>query len=255
VGPSESLSAEETTSWTTALRRATLALAVCLVVAGILFVLVEFGVIEGPGPPPGTPREYPTQLGYFFADERVIFPYQIAGGLLFSLGFLALAAIGMGLRSLAGRGYAIGTAVAACFSFAAGLLVTSQLIFIGAKRVAIDPELCDCRWATEQIISQHRALVMVDGVTNWLVAGTLLMGGLGMLAIPGIVARIPSLSAGWGRASQILGVVFLIGVVAIVFEIEILFQLVAAIGSVVLLSGWALWLGRQLARAPRVAEA
>lgn len=245
---------EETATWTRVVHWAALALAASLLVAGVLFALVEFGVVEGSGPPADAPNDYPIQLGFYFADQQVIFPYQIAGGLLFSLGFLAFALIGLGLRSLSGRPNPLGTIVAACFAFGAGLLVVSQLIFIGAKRVAIDTFLCDCRWATEQLISQDRALAMVESVNEWLIAGSLLLTGLGMLSLPALAARTPMLTAAWARASQMLGVVFFLGVLAILFEFDLAFELIAAVGSVLLLPAWAVWLDRRLA-GPRQSSA
>lgn len=243
-------STDETAASAQVIRWGAWALSASLVIAGILVGLVEFGVIEGPGPPPGVPNEYPTQLGYFFADERVVFPYQVAGAVLYSLGFLAFAAIGLGLKNLVGSRDTTGTIVAACFAFSAGLLVVSQLIFVGAKQVAIDEEQCDCRWATEQVISQHRALEMVYGINDWLLAGSLTLAGLGMLAIPALVRRRPSLSMAWARASQALAVVFFVAVVAVFFQVDIVFQLIAAIGSILLLPFWALWLDRQVHEMP-----
>jgi hypothetical protein len=237
---------DETAASAQVIRWGAWVLSASLVIAGILFGLVQFGAIEGPGPPPGVPNEYPTQLGYFFADERVVFPYEVAGALLFSLGFLAFAAIGLGLRNLTGTRDPIGTIVAACFAFAAGLLVVSQLIFIGAKQVAIDKALCDCRWATEQVISQHRTLEMVYGINEWLVAGSLFLAGLGMLAIPALVTRQPPLPIAWARASQALAVIFFVAVLAVCFQVDIVFELIAAIGSVLLLPAWALWLDRRI---------
>jgi hypothetical protein len=95
-------STDETAASAQVIRWGAWTLSASLVIAGILFGLVEFGVIEGPGPPRGIPNEYPTHLGYLFADERVVFPYEIAGAVLFSLGFLAFASIGLGLRNLVG---------------------------------------------------------------------------------------------------------------------------------------------------------
>ena len=215
-------------------------------VAGILFALVEFGVIEGPGPPRGLPNDYPLHLGYYFADQRVVFPYEVAGAVLFSLGFLAFACIGLGLKSMTPERDPSGAIVAGAFAFAAGLLVVSQLIFIGAKRVAIDPHVCECKWAPEQMIAQDRTLQMIYGVQDWLIAGALLLAGLGMLAIPSLVARSGVLSMAWGRACQLLSALFFLAVLGLVFEVETAFQLIAAVGSILLLPAWAIWLDRQL---------
>jgi hypothetical protein len=243
----ESAWADEAAAWKRVLRWSALALTACLVVAGILFALVEFGVIEGPGAPAGIPNDYPTHLGFYFADQRVVFPYEIAGAVLFSIGFLAFAGIGLGLRSMVPARDPMGTMVAWSFAFAAGLLVVSQLVFVGAKRVAIDPAVCECKYAPEQLISQDRTLEMIYGVNDWLVAGALLLAGLGMLAIPSLVARSGVLSTAWGRASQLLSILFFLAVLGLVFEVDIVFQLIAAVGSIVLLPAWALWLDRQLA--------
>ena len=242
------MTSEETDSWAKILHRATWGLTICFVLAGILFILVEAGVVEGPGPPPGIPNDYPTNLGYFLADERVVFPYEVAAGILFSLGFIALAGIGVGLRGIAGPRDPMGTITAGCFGLAAGLGVISQLILIGAKRVAIDPAICECKYAAEQTISQHRTLEMIGGASDWLLAGALLLAGLGMLAIPSLVARSRLLTRSWGQVSQVLGILFVIGMLGLVFEVDIVFQLIAAVGSVILLPAWSLWLDRQVTR-------
>ena len=120
------------------------------------------------------------------------------------------------------------------------------MIFIGAKRVAIDPAVCECKWAPEQMISQDRTLEMIYGVQDWLIAGALLLAGLGMLAIPSLVARSGVLSVAWGRFSQFLSILFFLAVLGLVFEVDTVFQLIAAVGSVLLLPAWAIWLDRQL---------
>jgi hypothetical protein len=228
---------------------------VCLVAGGVLFILLELEIVQGPGPPPGIPNDYPTRLGYYFADQRAIFGYEIAAGLLFSLGFLALGGVGLGLRGLTPQRDPAGTLVATCFGISGGLLIVSQLMYLGAKRVAIDPAICECKYAPEQLISQDRTLDMVMGMQDWLVAGSLLLAGLGMLAIPSVAARSRILSATWARASQILAVLFFIGVVGFVFEIDVLSQLIAAVGSVILLPAWAMWLDRQLGSRRALPEA
>lgn len=231
-------------TWLRVLRWSAWALTACLGAAGILFVLVEFDIIDVPGLPAGIGNDYPVRLGYFFADQRVLFPYEVAGSILFAFGFLAFAAIGLALRSLTSQRDPIGTIVATSFGFAGGLLVISQLMYVGAKRVAIDPDVCQCEYAPEQLISQDRTLEMVVGIGDWFIAGALLLAGLGMLAMPALALRA-GLSPTWGRASQAIAVLFFVAVLALLFEVDIVFQLIAAIGSVILLPAWALWLDRQ----------
>jgi hypothetical protein len=245
---SEPTMTDEAATWAKVLHWSAWALTACLVAAGILFALVEFGVIEGPGEPAGLPNDYVIHLGYYFADQRAVFPYEVAGAALFSLGFLAFAGIGLGLKSLVPPRDPIGTIVAGAFVFSAGLLVVSQLAFVGAKRVAIDPSVCECKYAPEQMISQDRTLEMIYGVNDWLIAGALLLAGLGMLLIPSLVARSEALSTGWARASQLLSILFFIAILGLLFEVDIVFQLIAAVGSVLLLPAWALWLDRQVVR-------
>jgi len=243
---SEPARTDEAAAWIKVLHWSAWALTACLVGAGILFFLVEFGAIEGPGPPAGLPSDYVLNLGYYFADQRAVFPYEVAGAVLFSLGFLAFAGIGLGLKSMTPPRAPIGTIVAGSFAFSAGLLVVSQMAFVGAKRVAIDPSVCECKYAPEQMISQDRALEMIYGVNDWLIAGALLFAGLGMLAIPNLVAQSGVLSMAWGRASQLLSILFFLAILGLLFEVDIVFQLIAAVGSVLLLPAWALWLDRHL---------
>lgn len=247
---SEPATSDETdATWLRMLHLSIWVLTVCFVGAGILFFLIEFDVIQGPGAPPGTPNDYPTQLGYFFADQRVIFPYEVAASALFALGFLAFAGVGLGLRSLVRSRDPIGTVVAASFGFAGGIGAISQLIFVGVKRVAIDPSVCECKYAPEQMISQDRALEMVVGAMDWLLAGALLLTALGLLATPSLASRSRLLSTGWARASQVLAIVLFVGILGLLFEVDVVFDLFAAVGSVLLLPAWALWLDRQVARA------
>jgi hypothetical protein len=248
IGSEPAISADDVATWLRMLRWSIWILTACFVAAGILLFLIEFDVIHGPGTPPGTPNDYPIHLSYFFADQRVVFPYEVAGSTLFAIGFLAFAGVGLGLRRLSGSRDPIGTLVAACFGFAGGIGAISQLIFVGAKRVAIDPAVCECKYAPEQLISQDRALEMILGATDWLLAGALLLAALGLLAIPSLASRSNLLSTGWARASQVLAIVLFVGILGLLFEAEIVFDLFAAVGSVVLLPVWALWLDRQLVR-------
>lgn len=232
--------------WRRVLRWSVWILTIGLVSAGILLVIIETGVVEGPGAPPGAPDDLPTRIGYFFADERERFPYEIAAGVLFSAGFLAFAAIGVALRSAFARRDSTGTVIATSFVASAVLLTISQLMYLGAKEVAIDPAICQCPFAPEQLIAQQRALDMVGGAANWIGAGALLLAGLGMFSIPIITARSGAVSASWALTSRALAVVFLIAVVATIAELDTLFQITAAVGSVFLLPAWAVWLERQL---------
>ena len=45
-----------------------------------------------------------------------------------------------------------------------------------------------------------------------------------------------------------LAIVLFVGILGLLFEVDIVFELFAAVGSVVLIPAWALWLDRQLAR-------
>ena len=45
-----------------------------------------------------------------------------------------------------------------------------------------------------------------------------------------------------------LGILFVIGMLGLIFEVDIVFQLIAAVGSVILLPAWSLWLDRQVTR-------
>ncbi len=91
---------------------------------------------------------------------------------------------------------------------------------------------------------------MIGGASAWLLVGALLLASLGMLVIPSLVSGSRLLSRPWGQISQVLGVLFLIGVLGLLFEVDIVFQLIAAVGSVIVLPAWALWLDRQVAANP-----
>jgi hypothetical protein len=47
----------------------------------------------------------------------------------------------------------------------------------------------------------------------------------------------------------VLALVLLVGILGLLFEVDVVFDLFAAVGSVILLPAWALWLDRQVTRA------
>jgi hypothetical protein len=219
--------------------------ALCFFAATAILLLLEFNVTASePVNAPG--NDLVSETVAFFKEQQARWPQELATGLLFALGFFLLIGLAVVLRRLFGKDDVRSSVASMTLGVGAGIAAASQLAFIGAKQVAIDPRYCQCEYAPEQIISQSRALDMAETAQAWLIVGFLVLGAVGLVLFAAANRDRRLLPPSWGYVSQALAVLFVVALVGIVFDIQAVNDLSLAIISGVLVPIWAIVLARRL---------
>jgi hypothetical protein len=240
---------DDRTGWVWVGRLLSWVVAGSFLLAGVMFALAESGITapEGSAAPRTARRDFVDATIAFFQDEQSRWPQELTYSLLFALGFAALAGLGVLLARALGGTETRAAILSVTFAMAGTLGVAGQLLFVGAKQVAIDPHYCDCQYAPEQIISQARGLALVEGAQRWLLGGFFVLAALAFWQLAQLTLRQGVFSARWARLSQLLGVVLLVElVVPLAPQFELALQAIVFVGASILLPFWALWLDRQL---------
>jgi hypothetical protein len=240
---------EDRTGWVWVGRLLSWVVAGSFLLAGVMFVLVESGLTapERSTAPRVARQDFVDATIAFFQDQQARWPQELTASLLFAVGFAALAGLGVLLARALGGTDARAALLSLTFVMAGSLGVTAQLLFVGAKQVAIDPHYCDCQYAPEQIISQARGLALVEGAQRWLLGGFFVLAALGFWQLAQLSLQRGVFSTRWARLSQLLAVVLLIElVVPLAPQFELALQVVVFVGAGILLPFWAVWLSRQL---------
>lgn len=213
-----------------------LVIAVLSVLATALTLVL---VLDLAGAPPNIPAsaDFPTRILEGQAFERSRWPIDFASSLLFTGAFGAVILLGALLSSRTGRS-AIGALLGA-----GGLLgIASQLTHVGAHQVAVSIGYCDCGFKTEEAISQAWALMVSDGIADWLLIAALVLLAAGVIAAAGVIVR-EGMPAVWGTLSYGLAGVLGLGAALTILGVDGPWaSLLIALGSGVLLPVWAVWL-------------
>lgn len=196
-------------------------------------------VLDLTGAPPNIPAsaDFPTRVLESQAFERSRWPIDFATGLLFTGAFGAVILLGALLSSRTGR-LEIGALLGA-----GGLLgVASQLTHIGAHQVAVSIGYCDCGFKAEEAISQAWALMVSDGIADWLLIAALVLFAVGMIVVARVLVQ-DGMPALWGTMSYGLAGVLFLGAALTILDVDGPWaSLLIALGSGVLLPVWAAWL-------------
>jgi hypothetical protein len=222
-------------------------LAVTFVTATVIFFLLAFDVTAPP--PKDIPgNDFVAQTVADFQNEQERWPQDLTANILFGIGFVLLVPMGLILSRTFGRDDIQALLGMAALGVAGIVAAIAQLVFIGAKEVAIDPRFCQCEYAPEQIISQNRALAMVEGGQRWMVLGVLVLLAVGLFLFGRLALERGMFGRGWAYLALVGAGIALLGVVAAAFENDQLFEIVLAAGAGVLLPIWAVLTGRRLSR-------
>jgi hypothetical protein len=219
--------------------------AIPLFAAAVITLLLEFDITASP------PRETPPNdllegTLAFFQNESDRWPQQLASSLLFAIGFLALIGLVVLLRRAVSREdprVMLGTLA---IGVGAGIAATSEILFLGAKEVAIDPHYCDCARAAEQIISRRQTLDILDNAQQWMIAAFFVLASAGLFLIWRVARDRRLFSAGWRGLTVVLALVLILGVIAFVAELDILRDVFTALAAAILTPIWAVMTARQL---------
>jgi len=224
--------------------------AISLFAAGVITALLQFDITASP-PRNAAPNDLLEGTLAFFQNESDRWPQELASLLLFTIGFLALIGLVALVRNAVGRDDPLLLLGTLAVGVGAGIGAMGQLFYLGAKEMAIDPRYCDCARAAEQIISRGQVLGMLDNAQRWLLVGTLALASAGLFLIWRGASNRGLFSPTWRGFTLALALVLAVAVVAVVAEVDILSDVVTAVGAAILTPIWAVTTARGLPAAPR----
>lgn len=218
--------------------------AVPLFAAGVITTLLEFDITASP-PRETPPNDLVEGTLAFFQNESDRWPQELAATLLFAMGFLALIGLVVLLRRAVSREdprmmlgtLAIGTG--------AGIGAASQLLFIGAKEVGIDPQYCDCARAAEQIISRGQTLGMIENAQSWLIVGFFVLASAGLFLIWRVTTGRELFSPMWRGVTLLLAILLITGVIVYMADLDTVSDVFIALAGAIVTPIWALMAARQ----------
>jgi hypothetical protein len=226
--------------------------AISLFAAGVITALLQFDITASP-PAKAPPNDLLEGTLAFFQNEQDRWPQEVTSLVLFTVGFLALIGLVALLRNAAGRDdpwMLLGTLA---IGVGAGIGAVGQLFFLGAKEVGIDPHYCDCARAAEQIISRGQALDMIDNAQRWLIVGTLVLAGAGLLLIWRGASNLGLFSPTWRGLTLAVALVMAASVIAMAAQVDTLSDLFTAVVAAILTPVWAVSTARGLPAASKEA--
>ena len=226
--------------------------AISLFAAGVITALLQFDITASP-PRNTAPNDLLEGTLAFFQNESDRWPQELASLLLFTVGFLALIGLTGLLRNAVGRDdpwMLLGTLAV---GVGAGIGVVGQLFYLGAKQVAIDPHYCDCARAAEQIISRGQVLGMLDNAQQWLLVGTLILASAGLFLIWRGTSNRGLFSSSWRALTLAIAVVLAVAAFTMVADIDVLSDVITAVGAAILTPIWAVSTARGLPAASKEA--
>jgi hypothetical protein len=194
------------------------------------------------GTPPGPIEDFLERVVADFEYLQTIWPIEFAGTALFALGFLALAGLGPTIGRLADPDDGRRGIVGAAFVVAGALGAASQLIWIGVRPVATNPQYCDCGLLAEEIMARLMILDSVSAAQVWLVAGAILAAAAGT-AVAGTLGREAGMPTGWLWLSWAISALAVVAAVLQVLRLYPFNDLATILVGGILLPIWALWLG------------
>jgi hypothetical protein len=225
-------------SWSSVVRGLAWVLAISFFLSTVLTALLGFEVF---GPPPERGEDFIQFILDLFRWDYNLWPIDFAASALAAIGFLALGALGPAFRRLTGPEDGRRGLVATSFLSAGLLGAASELVWIGAKPIAVSPQYCDCGFLQEEIMSRLMIRNVVGGVRDWLLNGFLVLLALGLVIVAGLGQRA-GMPSGWRRLSIVIAALSLVGVAMTFFEVGPFGALLFLLIGGVLAPIWALWL-------------
>ena len=223
--------------------------AACFVIASIMYLLYSYEITRTAADVDGQPVAQ--RLAQFFTAERAGFGQEMVFSLLFGLGFLLLAVLGLVLWRRFGRASPAG-ALGGAALVAGGLIgLVGQLAFVGTKEAILDQSACiECRAADAHLVALSSSLDTIQGATRWIGLGFFLLAGIGVF----LLSRANSATAWFPQSVTTLGYVvaalYIAGVIAAMFDLDTLFDILVGVGGAIAAPAWALLIGSSLARGP-----
>ena len=222
---------------------------------GILFLLgtalqlVDLLNLYATPPEPSGPLNMVEQRLAGQAYRVAIWPIFFLGNLSFGIAFVGIAGLGLALASWLASGDPRRIVIPTAFGVAGVLGAVAQLMLIGAAQVTVDTPYCDCGFKETEIVAQIWGQMLVEGASNWLLNGALVLAAIGVLAVD--VAFRGRMPAAWDIVSWLTAIVSIAFVVVGVFELGYeLGRYLLLFLSGILVPVWTIWLGLSLRRDP-----
>jgi hypothetical protein len=217
--------------------------ATSLLLATILSLALGLDLVVTPPTIPDT-DDLPTRLLAVQPYLVARWPLDAVSSLLYVVAFASLALASGPIAALAGTDRRAGVFKSSIL--VAGLLgVAGGLLYVGATRVTIDQQYCDCGFKIQESISQYWAINVVHGATDWLNYGAILFSviALGLSALT--LGHRRGLPPAWRWLAWGAAATLILSIVAHEFTDSTAGDLLAALASGILLPAWAIILARQ----------
>ncbi|MEA2460276.1 MAG: hypothetical protein QOH90_453, partial [Actinomycetota bacterium] len=219
----------------------------CYVLASLIFILITKELLgpEDKGAAAGSSALQ--NLGAFFRFVHDRWPYDLIISVLFSVGILALIPLGISLRELAGRRTLRNDLMAATLTAGAVLGAASQMLILAGRDLVAHEGVCACKNALLEMASLNASRIGIEEYGGkWLGLAFFVLVGIGVYLASLDAGRWLSFDSRWVQLGMVVAGLYLVGVVASLFGMQGLFELVVGIGGGILAPAWAFWLGKQL---------
>jgi len=232
-------------------------LGVSFLAAFVLLLLVELNIVA----PEPTFHEGDAVLVdnilLRFAHDQAAWPWEALGGLLFTIGFAAVAGLGATLPKLLGGSDGATRLWSVAFVVAGVLGIVGELLYLGVKEVAISTQYCECALRDPQLIARSEALDLAGNAQGWFTDAFAVVFGIGLIIGGRISMSTLALSASWRRYTLWLGVA---GVAFVVIgrvltglsspdtDLTGISLLLVGLVAAVLTPIWAFWTARSIPR-------
>ena len=104
----------------------------------------------------------------------------------------------------------------------------------------------ECETNEAILISLNSSLSTLDGIAEWVGLGFFLLAGSGILFASFAAFDQPAFSRKWIQLGMVVGLLYLLGIVADLADMDAVFQVVVGLGGGILAPAWAIWLALQL---------
>ena len=225
--------------WASAARILGWVVGLSLFVGAIIRLGLSFELLGLPEIPDDA--DFVDRLLTIYEFQSSVWPLEFTSFVAFSIGFAALAALGVVLRRLASDDDARGGLVMVALLGLGGLGLASQLLQIGSIPFLTSPELCDCGLREHEIMAREVVINTVFGVQLWLVVGALVLAfpGLWLAGSLGADAGMPQ---AWRWLSMLIAVASIVLAVLAVLEAYPFDQYLLGLTAGILVPIWAIWL-------------
>jgi hypothetical protein len=237
--------------WSSSLRVLALLLTAFWFAAAVLQMVLSFNLTGPPPPPQATVQDdLMAQFGFQHGRWGIDFASQV----LFGLGFLSLAGVGILISRLADADDARRALSPGIFLTAGILGTASSLVWIGVVPVATFPHYCPCDLRDAELAARIMILNTAGSVAVWLTIGAIVVASLGLVMIVALAVEA-GMPRGWSALTYLTAVA---GVVAAVIgalpafttiDLGPLPNIAPALVAGILVPIWALWLAM---RAPEL---